>query len=577
MNIKHPELLVLILVFVAVLFLLNYAWKRRKHILTAFCDSKQLSNIFPNVSPLKNSMRFILLSLATLMFITALISPRWGYDWQEVESKGVNIMIALDLSKSMLAEDISPNRISRAKLEIIKLLDKLNGDKVGLIIFAGESFLQSPLTHDYLMVKDWILQISPDSIAVEGTSIKSAIELGRKSFKHLTANDPKAMIIISDGEEQDQATLDEAKRAKSEGIKIYTIGIGTNEGGPIKINDSLLRDANDNVVISRLDDALLKQIAELSSAFYVRSSTGDFHLDTLYYDHIKGEVQAKVLKSGKSKLWNESYQIFMAIGFVALLLELFISFNMFSWFNIVLSWMNKNNNNIFRLKAKHKVLILFLLLNHPVKANVFDASLWSADSKLQTQQYSLAKEEYLKLQVKEPHNSRLNYNLGVSLYRTDTFTDAVSSFLRSSTESKIPELQERALYNLGNSYFKMENYKDAISAYEKALAINAKDEDAKFNLELAKKLLDDQKQDGDKNGDNKNDQKKNNKEQEKDKKQNQENKDNQDKNKDKNNQPQNQPKLSNQDIDNILRNANEAGPPQQRKTGAPPKNNLKPW
>lgn len=589
MDIKHPELLVLIFVFVGFFIFLLRSSKKQEQILRVFCDPSKLLNIFPNASPFKNSLRLILLITALLMFVVSLISPRWGYDWQQVETRGVNIMIAVDLSKSMLAEDISPNRLTRAKLELIKLLDKLNGDRAGLIIFAGEGFLQSPLTHDYLMLKDWIMQISTDSIAVEGTSIKSAIELARKAFKHLAPEDPKALIIISDGEEQDKATIDEASRAKAEHIKIYSIGIGTNEGSPIPTDSGFMKDESGNLVITKLDDSLLKKIAEQTDGYYVRSSTGDFHIDTLYYDHIKGELKGKLLKSGKTKVWQETYQIFMLIAFLALLLELFMSFNLIStaFFQKIFA---KKTRNIFGLSKK--IILIFIVLRATiVQANVFDASLWSADHKLKTQQYSIAKEEYLKLQVKEPHNPRLNYNLGVSLYRTDSYKEAIGSFARGSAEANHPTLQEAAFYNLGNAYFKTKKYKEAITAYEKALKINPKDEDAKFNLELAKKLLEDgDGQDDQNNGQGKQGQDKQNQQDKKDNKDKDKKQDKQDKKGDgqgKNNsqdkqnqpknQPQNQPRLNQDDVNNILRNVNEAAPPRNRSNGGSPRSNLKPW
>jgi Ca-activated chloride channel family protein len=327
MNIKHPGLIFMIILIPACAAFLCWVWRRRKKILAQFCDSGKLKNIFPFSSRERTIARYILLVIACAMFVMAFISPRWGYDWQEVETRGVNIFIVLDVSKSMLAEDVQPSRLARAKQEISDLIDKLNGDRVGLIVFAGEAFLQSPLTHDYMMVKDWISKIDVDSVTSQGTSVKSAIEQALKGFRHIKS-ESKILIVVSDGEEHDKETVDMAIRAKQEGIKIFTIGVGTAKGAPIPLDGALVRDEHGEVVISKFNDDLLKNIAENADGYYVRSTTGDFHLESLYYEHIKKQSKAELLKSGKSKLWYETYQIFISIALAALIIELLLSLNL---------------------------------------------------------------------------------------------------------------------------------------------------------------------------------------------------------------------------------------------------------
>lgn len=333
MNIKSPELLPLLLLIPLAIGFYIYVWKKRVKALDQLCESTKLKNLFPYSSNTKTVVRYFLVFIALTVMIISLISPRWGYDWVEVETDGTNILVAVDLSASMLAEDISPSRLSRAKLEINKLIDKLTGDRLGLIIFAGDAFLQSPLTHDYLMVKDWVSKIDVNSISSPGTSITAAIDEAIRAFSFVES-ESKAMIIISDGEEQDQETLASAQRAKSAGIKIYSIGVGTQKGSPIKLPSGLVKDAQGNVVVSKLDDALLKQIAKITEGEYVRSTTGDFHLDQIYYQHMKKIIDSDKLKSGKSRKWYETFQIFTSIAFVALLLEFLLSLNLgvYDWF-----------------------------------------------------------------------------------------------------------------------------------------------------------------------------------------------------------------------------------------------------
>ncbi|MDD9898847.1 MAG: VWA domain-containing protein [Candidatus Melainabacteria bacterium] len=585
MNIKHPELLFLIVLIPAGIFFLYTLWNRRQKVLQLLARPSRIRTLFPNSSNAKSFLRFALLALTLTMFVTALISPRWGYDWKEVETQGTNIIVALDLSKSMLAEDISPSRLARAKFEINKLIDKLSGDRIGLIIFAGDAFLQSPLTHDYLMVKDWVTRLTVDSVETPGTSIKAALAKARKAFKYIKS-EGKALIIMSDGEEHDEATLEEAKGAKSEGIRIYTIGIGTAKGAPVQYKGTLVRNQAGEVVISRLDDSFLKELAEAGSGEYVRSSGSDFHLDQLYYDHIKTKIDDELVKSGRSKKWYETYQIFLGIALIALLFELILSLNM-GVYNTVRTWFVRRLDSSFerlRLRRKTGIFVLLIMFFVPVQANPVDPRLWQADAALQAESFTNAREQYLKLQVENPQAPRLNYNLGIAHYREGVYDQARASFTRSANLAQDETLKESALYNLGNACFKLADYEAAVEAYEAALKIWPEDEDAKHNLELAKEQLEkEENEDEDEEGDGE-------KEEQQDQQQQQnkdQNKDDQNKDEDQQNQPQNKPKpkpepqLSPQDIENLLRQVNEAKPSEvkddQQQGPTNPNVKLNPW
>ena len=585
MNIKHPELLFLIVLIPAGIFFLYTLWNRRQKVLQLLARPSRIRTLFPNSSNAKSFLRFALLALTLTMFVTALISPRWGYDWKEVETQGTNIIVALDLSKSMLAEDISPSRLARAKFEINKLIDKLSGDRIGLIIFAGDAFLQSPLTHDYLMVKDWVTRLTVDSVETPGTSIKAALAKARKAFKYIKS-EGKALIIMSDGEEHDEATLEEAKGAKSEGIRIYTIGIGTAKGAPVQYKGTLVRNQAGEVVISILDDSFLKELAEAGSGEYVRSSGSDFHLDQLYYDHIKTKIDDELVKSGRSKKWYETYQIFLGIALIALLFELILSLNM-GVYNTVRTWFVRRLDSSFerlRLRRKTGIFVLLIMFFVPVQANPVDPRLWQADAALQAESFTNAREQYLKLQVENPQAPRLNYNLGIAHYREGVYDQARASFTRSANLAQDETLKESALYNLGNACFKLADYEAAVEAYEAALKIWPEDEDAKHNLELAKEQLEkEENEDEDEEGDGE-------KEEQQDQQQQQnkdQNKDDQNKDEDQQNQPQNKPKpkpepqLSPQDIENLLRQVNEAKPSEvkddQQQGPTNPNVKLNPW
>lgn len=646
MNIKHPELIPMLVLIPALIAFLYFTFQKRLKALKQLCKSTKLSSIFPKNSNLKLVLRYILLVSAFSLLIIAFISPRWGYDWKPVETKGTNIYIALDISRSMLAEDISPSRLVRAKHELTKLIDKLTGDRVGLIIFAGDSFLQAPLTHDYLMIKEWLSQIDVNYVPVAGTSMKSAIDLAIQGFGHIES-DSKAIIIISDGEEhstsaENQALFETVNKAIRKNIKIYSIGIGTNKGSPIRYKGELVKDQNNNVVVSKLNGALLKEVAEKSGGYYVRSSTGDFHLDNLYYQHLKNNINAETLKSGKTKLWYETYQIFVGIAFALLFIELLLTFDLgiLALLSLIFTAFLKLVKMIFRIKdTPHDIysyaqkeqkqhekikkksaalsIILFLALMQPAQANIFDFNLLKGDHYLKKEDFEQAQISYLPVQAQDPHNPRLNYNMGITHYKANDFERALYNFQLSSAEAKSSLLREKAFYNLGNAHFKLEDYKSAVEAYENALKITPEDEDAQHNLELAKKMLEDQqnpdgddkgdqdqKDDGDGKKDGKEDQNKDQgKDQDKEQNQDQDNQDKGDqedqssqgtqKQPENNNQNndnsgngsggQGQQKLSPQQVENLLKQVKEAdaGQVQQQRfnsqQNAPRGVNVNPW
>ncbi len=593
MNIKHPELLFMILFIPLFMGFMYFTWKRRKQALSKLCDINQLKKLFPSSSKRKVLFRYFLICLSFTLFVTAIISPRWGYEWKKIETKGTNIFVALDLSRSMLADDVKPNRLTRAKLDLIKLLTKLQGDTVGLIIFGGEAFLQSPLTHDYLMLSNWIKELQYGAVPVRGTSLKSAIKEAIKHFQHIKSKS-KALVIMSDGEEHDEETLEMARRAKQAGIKIYSIGIGTQAGTPIPFAGGLVKDESGNIVLSKLDDTLLKEVAEITGGFYVRSAAGDFHLETIYYEHIRKDLTAETLKSGKSKLWFETYQIFLGLTLFLLLLEFFMS----------LDWGFAFVQRIFARRRKNFVpliLLGFLVNSAPASADLINTDKIKGDQSLKKEKHDEALNNYLQAQVKDPHDPALNYHMGIAFYRKGDYKKSLTSFNKSLKYSRDPVLTEQALYNLGNSHFKMRKYKDAIDAYEKALKIIPQDQDAKFNLELAKKLLEKSDKDGDggesdkpddkKDDKNKNkDQNKNgqgndkNKDQDDQKKKEQDKKDQQDKERQRQEQEQRR-----KDMENLLRQTREANSndvnkqrmrqqfKDKRGKGEPPPTNLNPW
>lgn len=595
MNIKHPELLTLLFLLPLLIGFLVWSFKKSKKNLLEFCIEKRIPELIPSFKPRFIFFKSALLCLSLLFLVISLISPRWNFDIQTIEKQGSNIFIAIDVSKSMLASDISPNRLFRAKLEIAKLIDKLDGDRVGIIVFAGTSFLQSPLTHDYGMVKEWVQQIDVDSITAEGTSIKSAIETAIRGFSFLEGNE-KYLVIVSDGEEQDQQTNELAAEAKKQGIKIISIGIGSSEGAPISYNDELIKDKNGKIVISKLNESLLKDIAKITDGKYILSRSGNLNLENVYDNFIKKGQNRKNLKSSKIQRWQETYQIFLSFSLLFLIIESLsaLIFNLINKSDVN----NKNHksiksNSLASKKEKPEqktnilsMIIIFLILSslssRPAEAFI-NPNIIQGDFNLKNSKFTTAKELYIKALSDNPQNARLNYNLARIIYKENNFKQAESLFKKSiQNNPKNDDLKEKAFYNLGNSYFKQIDYRKAISAYKAALKLNSQDRDALYNLKLAEKLLQDEKEKKNNPEENKTEkEKQKNKDGDKEKKDNPKKEENKTKpEKPPAENPENKNQLSEEELENLLLQVQEGEAQKQGKAQLKQSSrnkNLNPW
>jgi Ca-activated chloride channel family protein len=264
---------------------------------------------------------FLLSALALMLF--ALAGPRWGSHYQEVSQKGVDIMILVDVSPSMRVEDIKPDRLERARREILDFLTVVQGDRVGLVAFSGAAFVQCPLTLDYAALDMFLGQLEPDLIPVPGTDLGAAIEMGLSAFDFKAETD-KVILLITDGEDNEGKGLDAARQAAEKGVKIFVFGMGETSGGPVPAGDGkggFKKDKEGKLILSKLEEESLRRIASATGGTYARSVAGDLDLDILYFDGIKSRTEAQTLKSGKIKVYEERFPIFLLAAFVFLVLE----------------------------------------------------------------------------------------------------------------------------------------------------------------------------------------------------------------------------------------------------------------
>lgn len=321
----HPDFLYLLLLLpvLVLLFIINEF--RKKNALKRLGDSNLVNGLIPEMSRIRPMIKFILQLVAVLSGIIMLARPQFGSKIEDVKKQGVEVIIALDVSNSMLAEDIQPDRLTRAKQAISRLVDDLDNDKIGLIVFAGEAYIQIPITTDYISAKMFLSAINPNTVPKQGTAIGAAISLGAKSFSPGDGKS-KAMIIITDGENHEDDPLKDAEDASKAGIVIHTIGIGSTNGVPIPmINNGkkdYLKDIDGNIVVTKLDEDILKKIALSTNGNYVRANNSNIGLDEIYAQIKKMKKQD--LESTMYTEYNDQFQIFTAIAIFFLIMDFII-------------------------------------------------------------------------------------------------------------------------------------------------------------------------------------------------------------------------------------------------------------
>ncbi len=328
MRFAHIQMLYALWLVLPLGFFFIWGYKHRRKILSRFAQTSLLRELSDNHNDSKERGKYILLLLTFILCISALARPQWGFEWMEIKRQGVDILLVVDTSKSMLTRDVKPNRLERTKLAVQDLLKKLEGDRIGLMAFAGEAFMTCPLTSDYDGFLLSLNDLNADTIPQGGTNIAKAIDEAMKGYTD-TAFKNKAIILITDGEEIEGDALTAAKKAKDAGVKIYTVGVGTKEGELIQINNEqgeseFLKDKDGNFVKSRLNEPLLREIALSTEGVYVKASGAQFGLD-LIYEHDLSKMEKRELESKKEKKYHERFQFPLSLAVLLLVMETCLS------------------------------------------------------------------------------------------------------------------------------------------------------------------------------------------------------------------------------------------------------------
>ncbi len=332
-RLEHIHYLYALLVLPVLIILFAASLKWRKKAIRLLGDSAVVNLLMPDVSTAKMKFKFIILLIALFLIISGLINPQMGSKLQETKRNGADVIIALDVSNSMKAEDLSPNRLGRAKQAIAKLLDKLEGDRIGIIIFAGEPYVQLPITTDYAAAKLFLETIDTDIIPTQGTAIGSAIRLSIESFGHDVGKN-KSIIVITDGENFEDDAVKATQEAVEKGITVNTIGLGSASGSPIPIykngtQTGFKKDKDGSTVVTKLNEEMLQQIAAAGNGAYIHASNSEIGLNLILEEINK--LEKKTFASKMYSDYDDKFYFFLFPALLLLIIELFINERRSKW------------------------------------------------------------------------------------------------------------------------------------------------------------------------------------------------------------------------------------------------------
>lgn len=477
----------LVLAAVPVLILLyKLAVSRKKRTAKKIGDPALIKELTKQYHPGKFTLKFILILTGFIAATIAFANIRSATEEEKTKRNGIDVMVALDVSNSMLAQDITPSRLDRAKQVITRVIDKLDNDRVGLVIFAGKAYLQMPLTGDHSAAKMYLSAATPESVPTQGTVIGEALKMCYLSFNNQDKK-YKTVILLSDGEDHDEGAIELATQMAADGVVIHTIGVGSVGGAPIPDPETggMKKDNAGNIVVTRLNEEPLKKIASIGHGQYQLFSTTDVVVSNVV-SQLKTMDQRNIVDD--SLLNYESYfQLFLALAFLVLLIEIFIS---------------ERRKRIFAGKLKPAVTIILILFAYTATAQDDKELVKKGNDAYKKRDYPTAIDAYSKAAQMNPDNQAAIYNLGSALYKNGDSSKAVTAYDMAVKSAKLPLDKSNAYYNKGVVYHNSKRLPECIEAYKNALRINPNDEDARQNLQ---KALQEQKQkDKDKQDKNKN-------------------------------------------------------------------------
>ncbi|MBQ8949521.1 MAG: VWA domain-containing protein [Prevotella sp.] len=491
-------LLVLIPVLALVRFLTYRNQKRR---IRKLGDPALLKELMPDVSRFRPVVKFWLLQAALALLIVMLARPQMGTKISQEKRTGIETIIALDISNSMRAEDIVPSRLDRSKMMVENLVDHFTNDKIGLIVFAGDAFVQLPITSDYVSAKMFLSSIDPSMMATQGTDIATAISMATNSFTQ-EEGIGKAIIVITDGEDHEGGALEAAKSAKDKGMNVFVLGVGSPQGAPIPIpgTGDYMKDNTGNTVMSALNEDMCRQVAQAGGGAYIHVEN-----NSAAQQQLDNELDKLSKKETSTTVYSDFDEQFQAFGILALLL-LIVEICIFDRRNPLLK-----NISLFGAKKKMAVALLLLFAAN-VSAQTDRQYIRQGNRQFNAGDFANAEVSYRKAIEKNPRNPQAAYNLGNALQAQKKDSAAIEQYQNAAKLETNPLRKYQSFHNIGVICQSHKMYGEAIEAYKNALRLNPNDDETRYNLVLCKHQKQKQDQQNQQNQQNQNnDQKKDDK------------------------------------------------------------------
>lgn len=483
---------------------------RQRKQLRRFGDMELVRQLMPDVSRYRPLVKFCLLLTALALLIVLLARPQMGTRISHEKRTGIETIIALDISNSMLAEDVTPSRLDRAKMMVENLVDNFTNDKIGLIVFAGEAFVQLPITSDFVSAKMFLSSIEPSMIETQGTDIAAAVTMATHSFTQ-EEGVGKAIIVITDGEDHEGGAMEAAQEAKDNGMRVYMLGVGSTKGAPIPIagSNDYMKDNTGETVMSALNEDMCKQIAQAGGGAYIHVENNSNAQEQLNH-----ELDKLAKKEISSTVYSDYDEQFQAVGIIVLLLLIAEI--------CILEIKNQRLSKLHLFRRKKIATMLLLLMVVGAHAQSDRDYVRQGNKQFRAGKYAEAEVDYRKAVEKNGKNAQAVYNLGNALLAQRKDSAAIEQFQAAAKLETNSRRRSYAYHNIGVICQGRQMFGEAIEAYKEALRNNPNDDETRYNLELCKRQQKQQQQN----------------QQNQQQKQNKDNKENKDKNKDQDKQDQ---------------------------------------
>lgn len=456
-------------------------------------DIELLKGLMPDVSVWRPAAKFSLLLTALALMIIMLARPQFGTKINNEKRTGIETIIAMDISNSMLAEDVVPSRLDRSKMMVENLVDNFNDDKIGLIVFAGDAFVQLPITSDYVSAKMFLESIDPSMMASQGTDAAAAINMAVNSFTH-DEGVGKAIILITDGEDHEGGALEAAANAKEKGMRVYVLGVGSPKGAPIPIpgTNDFMTDNSGKTVMSALNEEMCKQIASAGGGVYI-------HVDnnSNAQQQLNNELDKLAKKEMETTIYSEYDDQFQAVCIIVLLL-LIIEVCILERKNPIF-----RKFSLFTKKAGKASMIIFFLMTSAASFAQTDRDyVREGNRHFRKGNFAEAEVSYRKAQEKNVNNPQASYNLANSMFAQRKDSAAIVQFEQAVKSETNPYRKAQSYHNIGVVCQGHKMFGEAIEAYKNALRLNPNDHATRYNLELCRRQLKNQNQNQQQQGEN---------------------------------------------------------------------------